>query len=240
MTNLNLSSEFNSNISLPLLFPPPFCLLQPLFQTGSLGCMLQWHCLPRQSEVPGNIKFQELSNSTNNSLRGLSPNPRLSDLNEASVNEHPSSQVQLFHPRSLENLQEVHTYVSISLSVFLIYLPVYLSLFPSTHRSIDRSIYLSIYLPIRLSLHRSFSLSIYRSIYLSIDRSLSLSIYLSIDRSISLSIYLSICLTIYLLIFLFMYLSKYLSFFLPIVNTFPFVLFPSYPAFHRRRYPPPF
>ena len=169
--------------------------------------------MPRHSEVRGDIKFQELNNSTNNSLRGLSPNPRLSDLNEASVNEHPSSQVQLFHPRSLENLQEVHTYVSISLSVYLIYLSVYLSLFPST----DRSIYLSIYLLIDLFL--------YLSIYLSIDRFISLSIYLSINLSTHFSI---------------MYPSKYLSFFLPIVNTFPFALFPSYPAFHRRRYPPPF
>ena len=106
------------------------------------------------------------------------------------------------------------TYWSIYLSISLS-LCIYLSLHVSIYVSIDLSIFLSIYLPIYLSIYLciylSIDLSIYLYIYLSIYLFVYLSIYLSIDRSVYLSINLSFYLAVSLSICLSVYLSIYLS-----------------------------
>ena len=83
-------------------------------------------------------------------------------------------------------------YLSISLSIYSIYLYIHLSIYPSTHPSIHPSIHPLIHRSIYLSIYRSIHLSIYPSIHLSIYPSIHLSIYPSIHLSIYPSIQLSI------------------------------------------------
>ena len=70
-------------------------------------------------------------------------------------------------------------------------------------------IYLSIYLSIYLYLYLSLSLSI--SIYLYLSLSISICLYLSLSLSISIYLYLSLSISIYLPIYLSIYLSIQLS-----------------------------
>ena len=67
-------------------------------------------------------------------------------------------------------------YLSISLSIYSIYLYIYLSIHRPIHRSIDPSVDPSIHLFIDISIYPSIHLSIYPSIHLSIYPSIQLSI----------------------------------------------------------------
>ena len=78
------------------------------------------------------------------------------------------------------------------LSVFYLYLPIYLS----TYLPIYLSIYLSLSLPIYL--YRSISTDLSLSISIYLYPSLSISIYLYLSLSISLSLSLPVCLPIYI------------------------------------------